>query len=251
MPYVSTEAIVLRRSPYSETSLIVSVFTRDYGKQRLIAKGARRQRKAGYGGIEPLTHLNIVFLHKETGGLQTLSEWHVREGFGALREELDRLYAAIYAVELVEVLTEEGDANEAVFLLLLRTLVRLSEGEEIARTIVGFELRLLRFAGLFPLVRQCTGCGEPVEKLGTICFSSRRGGCVCERCLTEGDGAIRVTKRAMNLIELLSSDFARAERVKLDKGALAELRGVIENYLRYILGRKPRMWRFLRARQAI
>ncbi|TFB10109.1 DNA repair protein RecO, partial [Candidatus Marinimicrobia bacterium MT.SAG.4] len=74
MPILKAEGIILRRIKYSETSLIVTLYTKEYGKVSLIAKGARNPKSKFVGSLEPGTYVSVVYYHKENRDLQMLSE---------------------------------------------------------------------------------------------------------------------------------------------------------------------------------
>src|SRR6476646_11253288 len=105
MPLVNDRCICLRKLQYSETSQILTLFARDHGITRVIAKGAHRRTKAGAskfdGGVDLLDVGDAVFTGDPGRDLGTLTEWSLRDGHRALRSSLRGLYLGIYAAELV------------------------------------------------------------------------------------------------------------------------------------------------------
>src|SRR5690349_9300223 len=119
MPLVRDRCICLRKFEYSETSQILTLFSRDYGLLRAIAKGAHRVTKAGAskfgGGIDLLDVGDAVFTHSPEKDLATLTEWTLREGHLELRRGLRGMYLGLYAAELMAMLFEEHDAHVELF----------------------------------------------------------------------------------------------------------------------------------------
>ena len=119
MALVHDRCICLRKVEYSETSQILLLFSRDYGLQRVVAKGAHRRTKAGSskfdGGVDLLDVGQAVFTQRLERDLGLLTEWSLREGHLELRNNLRGMYLALYAAELVGLLFEEHDAHPEAF----------------------------------------------------------------------------------------------------------------------------------------
>ena len=119
MPLVNDRCICLRKTEYSETSQILTLFSREYGIFRTIAKGAHRRTKAGAskfgGGVDFLEVGDAVFIHDPAKDLCILTEWTLREGHLELRNTLRGMYLGLYAGELVGRLIEEHDPHPELF----------------------------------------------------------------------------------------------------------------------------------------
>lgn len=180
----SDQAVVLRLTDYSETSQIVSLFTARHGQLRLIAKGARRSTKKRFAtGLDLLELGEVGFLvaHGDAQ-LGTLTDWAQRDSFAGLRRELLRLHGALYAVELVAFLTEEGDPHPELFGDLIETLRGLASEGPAAPYLPGFQIALLRAVGYAPNLRECVACSRPVAPTGRVYFSAGAGGLLCRDC---------------------------------------------------------------------
>lgn len=106
MIFQQTDGIVLRMHPWSETSLIGSVFTRDYGRVSIVAKGARRSKSPFETALDLLSVSRVTFISKTNGNLNVLTEAKLLKRFQHVDRNLQRLYAAYYLVELLEKFTE-------------------------------------------------------------------------------------------------------------------------------------------------
>ena len=118
-------ALVLRTTDWSESSRIATLWTREFGKIRALAKGGRRLKSNFENALDLLTHCRIVFLRKSSGSLDLLTEAQVVQRFPRLRSDLAALYAAYYVAELLESMTEEYDPHPLLFDAALELLEAL------------------------------------------------------------------------------------------------------------------------------
>src|SRR5947208_2722514 len=130
MPAEKATALVLRTTDYSETSKIATLWTREFGKVRVLAKGGRRLKSRFESALDLLTLCSIVLLRKSSGGLDLLTEAQVIQRFPGLTLHLPALYGAYYVAELLEAGTEENDPHPVLFDHAVATLGALSEARE-------------------------------------------------------------------------------------------------------------------------
>src|SRR6266568_2502975 len=109
MPAEAALAIVVRTTDWSDTSRIATLWTREFGKVRALAKGGRRLRSNFESALDLLTVCDIVLLRKTSGGLDLLTEAQVVRRFPRLSNDLPALYAGYYIAELLSDWTEEYD----------------------------------------------------------------------------------------------------------------------------------------------
>ena len=182
MPMISDSAVVLTRLDYSETSQIVVFFTREHGKVRTIAKGVRRGTKTRFAvGIDLLDVGQVVVSSRQerSASLANVVEWKQVRSLSGLREKLSRLYAAQYAAEITDQLTEDWDPHVDVFDGLVAALVEISEADEPLGSVVGCQVGLLRGVGSLPRFDCCVLCGRSNDLTH---FSSLEGGMICRHC---------------------------------------------------------------------
>src|SRR6516162_6969764 len=109
------QALVLRTTDWSETSRITTLWTRELGKVRALAKGGRRLKSNFEISLDLLTVCSIVLLRKSSGGLDLLTEAQVARRFPRLTSDLTALYSAYYVAELLADWTEEYDPHPPLF----------------------------------------------------------------------------------------------------------------------------------------
>src|SRR5438270_2012562 len=122
MPMERATALVIRGTDFSETSRIVTLFTREFGKVRALAKGGRRLKSNFDVAFDLLTVCRIMFIRKSHGGLDLLTEARLEEQFPALRQNLAALYAGYYVAELLADGTQDYDPHPPLFDAAVETL---------------------------------------------------------------------------------------------------------------------------------
>src|SRR5436189_4447899 len=144
MSIEKAHALVIRTSDFSETSRVVTLWTRELGKVRALAKGGRRLRSSFDSALDLLTVCGIVLLRKSSGSLDLLTEAQVEKRFNRLRSDLSALYAGYYIAELLADWTEELDPHPALFDEAIAALSELGgEGVETGPRVMRFEMRFL------------------------------------------------------------------------------------------------------------
>jgi DNA repair protein RecO (recombination protein O) len=158
------EAILLRARPVTESSLLVTWYTREFGKLKTLAKGARRSKSPLRGKLDLFYQDEIVFLRSRRGDLHLLSDCFVVNTHARLRESVASLAAASYVCELVETVTEPEDPDAALFDLLAETLGHLDKQVR-AALLLWFEARLLAASGWRPVWKPDTPAGKMLRSI--------------------------------------------------------------------------------------
>jgi DNA repair protein RecO (recombination protein O) len=242
MPSEKATALVLRTIDFSETSLVVTLFTREFGKIGALAKGARRPKNPFESALDVLTLCRIVFLHKTSEALDLVTEAKLLRRFRPAGRQIAGLYAAYYVAELLGGLTDENDPHPELFDLADETLAALAAGDAVPRRTVRFELGALRFLGHSPSLDQCVECGTAVEAAGRVAFGPIEGGVLCPKCRGGRQHVVSVSAGVLRTMAQLADPEAQAwRRLEIDGRTLGELRGVLNHYITHLLGRKPRM----------
>jgi len=249
MPAEKAQALVLRTTDWSETSRIATLWTREFGKVRALAKGGRRLKSNFENALDLLTHCRIVFLRKSPGSLDLLTEAQVVRRFARPRTDLAALHGAYYVAELLEAMTEEHDPHPALFDAALDALEYLGLPREGAPPAVGpavarFELVLLQEVGYSPALEGCATCGESVDGR-RLFFSCAAGGLVCPNCAVAARDRRPLLPAAWDMMRALQSATEDARGRPWDAAARAEVRQVLGQYVTYLLGRRPRLLPYL------
>ncbi len=244
MPSEKSLAIVLRVIEFSETSIIATLFTREFGKISALAKGARRPKSPFEAALDLCALCRIVFLAKSSDSLDLLTEARLERRFRAAQRDLARLYAGFYVVELLNELTDKGDPHPDLFDLADATLLSLDEDGDVAALVLRFELVALRWLGHLPSLDACSQCGTPIEPNGRISLAPTAGGVLCPNCRPGQRQVVSLSPAAWNTLRVFAAA-TTSELPELAAGTKGEVRGVLNHYLAHHLGHRPRLHDFL------
>lgn len=147
MPAYKTKALCIKNKPFSEADKLVTIFSREYGKIKVIAKSARRVPSRLGGRVETLC-LNDFLLAKGKS-LDIVSQCEVLESFQGIRENSSALAVAFYFLRVVDAGTSEGQKNSELFDLLTEYLFRLLDKEDLRKMAGEFELDFLKLEGIY------------------------------------------------------------------------------------------------------
>lgn len=155
------EAIVIKRRNYGEADRMLTIFTKNYGKMSVVAKGVRRITSKRASHIELLNQA-VLYIHKGKG-MPILGEAQVVSHFEDIKQDLTKVGFAYHLCELIDGLCPDGQENRTVYSLFLNTLKRLESENEIAPVIHEFEIELLSLLGFFSR-------HQPTQQLNTTSF---------------------------------------------------------------------------------
>src|ERR1700745_1999815 len=144
----STEAILLRKRKFSDTTLIVSWCTELFGCVQTMAKGARRPKSPFAGKLDLFFEAEISIVHSRKSDLHTLTEVMLKNPFVGIRSNYLRTQTAAYFVELIEICTERDHREPELFALLRRAFGYLDANDPRPRAVAHFETELARIAGV-------------------------------------------------------------------------------------------------------
>ncbi len=235
MAVQKTQGFVLRRQDLRETSLSLVMYTRDFGKLRLITKGVRAPEQRFAGAYELFALDAIVFYERKKKNFFLLSQCELIDFFPRIRESLDKISYATYFSELLDSVTQVGDSNPALYRLLSDALKLLSGNASVKRVARIFEIKLLSALGLMPGLRICTGCGRKPEK-GKVRFSLASGGILCERCSSQSGSARPVLQGTLNFISHIKDlPFEKIKHVKVTNLVGSEVERLLKSFINYHL----------------
>lgn len=230
-----TEAVVLRTVDYSESSLIVTLFTRKHGVIAVIAKGAKRPKSKFAALMVPGQVLEVIVYIKQTRNVQTLSEASYMLKLDELRIDLEKLALATTTLELIKQVLHENEVNEMLFAFLVKFLRWINSYDNPGRIIFPYvQLRVMGHIGIGIQAEENlnaeTSSGYMNIELGTLSQNA------------EGAESICLTARQFQFIrDTLFSKKESIFEIDLKKNELSDLIDYLDRYIRYhIEGVKPR-----------
>lgn len=204
-------ALVLRAIDFSETSVIVTLFTREFGKISGLAKGGRRLKGPFESALDLLALCRVVFLRKSSDALDLLTEAKLERRFRVRQAGLRGLNAAYYVAELLRELTHDNDPHPELFDVADATLVALgSSGESPAHVtfehVLRFELAALRLLGHMPSLDTCAECGATIAATGRVSFGHTDGGVLCAACRPGKRNVVSLSTAGLATLKRLSEE---------------------------------------------
>lgn len=242
----STDALVLRTVDFSETSLIVTLYTRQFGKIEALAKGGRRLRGSFESSLDLLARNSVVFIQKRGDALDLLTESRLLRRFRIHSKNLAGTFGGYYVAELVNSFTALHDPMPVLYDLTVKALNQLEEGRLVMRTLTRFEGRLLHLLGHAPSLGQCVQCGTSVSRNSNdrIVFGTLDGGVLCPECLPGHRQTLAVAPETLDAWEALMNPLDRSEewkRVPVNPQTFGAIRRLANQYIASLLGWCPRL----------
>ena len=264
-------AICIRAADFSETSQIVTFFTRATGKIKAIAKGSKRPKSAFDGPIEVFSYGKIVFSDSNKEKLATLTEFESAyggPGFTNLGSNPFALNCSFFAAELLDLLTDEYDPHPELFDSFLQFLQNANEQQatrienressienrDTLVLLILFQLALLKEIGLRPILSYCVNCKTRYKIRGTrderretrdetnwseVYFSSSANGLICRDCEASFPDKVRLTGNAANCLANLKMIADSNEKT------LNEIEKILIHHFTNTLGRPPKMAKYI------
>ena len=190
----TVEAVITSHKDYSEADRFVTLFSREAGKVRCLAKGVRKMhsRKAAY--LEPFMHSKVVLARGKS--LWIITQADAVHQYLDIRNDLQKTAAAAYLMELVERFSIEDEPLPPVFRLLVTSLQHIDDGPNIFTALRFYELQLLDYTGFRPDLTDCVGCGKAIIAQDQF-FSATNGGALCPECGVLHEDIRRVSVEAL------------------------------------------------------
>ncbi|HSF81739.1 MAG TPA: DNA repair protein RecO [Anaerolineales bacterium] len=238
------EALVLRHSDWGEADRLISLYSREHGKLRAIAKGVRKVRSRKAGHLEPFTRTSLLLARGRDLPLVTQAD--TIEAYLPLREDLVLVGYTSYVIELIDRFTYEDEENRSLYRLLVDTLSRLAAGQEPELVVRYYEIRLLDLLGFRPHLFHCANCEREVQPEDQF-FSAELGGVLCPDCGRGKSGVRPISMTALKYLRHFQrSNFAEARRARMAPEIARELEILSQHYLTHLLERNLNSPVFLR-----
>src|SRR4051812_24360128 len=166
MALLSAEALILDVTDLHDRDRIVTFLTREHGKKRGVAKGARMKHSRFGGQLQPLAKVVVTWFEKEGQDLARISAVEPVRTAHPIQPELEGILLGSYLADHLMEFAQEGEAADHLFRLLDATIQALIAGVDRDLATRYFEAWVLRIGGVFPAPWECPGCGGGVPPRG-------------------------------------------------------------------------------------
>ncbi len=232
MKFHQAEALILSVTDLQEADRIVEFLTRDLGKRRGVARGAKRRYSRFAGELQPLARARIEWFEKERRDLVRISAVELSRAPKALTADLESILLGAYLAEQGAVFAQEGEPAELLFRLLDTTVEELERGADRDLAARYVETWVLRLAGIFPAPSECPECARPLR--GGAALAASGEALLCQTC--GGAAATQVSAGAIELLRRIARESLRqlAERPP-ERIALGEVASIAGRVRRHFL----------------
>ncbi len=242
MGLVTAEALILDVFDLHDQDRIVTLLTREQGKKRGVARGARRKYSRFAGQLQPLAKVRVTWFEKPGRDLVRVSSVELIRASDRLQLDLEGILLGGYLAEHLVEFAQENEESELFFRLLDSTLEALAAGVDRDLAARFFEAWVLRLAGIFPVPGECPQCGRPLR---VAVLPATGEALLCDRCgggggLAVGEGVLEFLRRIGG--ERLSSIAAEPP----SRETLAAVEEVAARVRRSFLQRELKSYRVMR-----
>lgn len=249
MKVYKVKGIILRQMNLGEADKILTVFTSNLGKIRVVAKGIRRPDSKLGGHLELFT-LSQILLAKGRN-LDVVISADTLDSFKGIKHNLKKLALTYYIAELVDRLISEEYKDTRIFNLIIQAFKQIKSSLPVPTILFLiskiFEINLLKFLGYSPELKKCVHCGRTLDDFTKeLFFSSSLGGILCFNCRNLDKIAVKISRKAVKTLNLLQKEQFSFLELDFEDKIFKEAGVVLNIYLKYIAQRELNSSYFLR-----
>lgn len=242
----SGEAIILDVVDLHDYDRIVTFLTRNYGKKRGVARGARRKYSRFAGQLQPLAKVSVTWLEKEQSELVRVSAVELERSARKLQDDLEGILLGSYLADHMLEFAQDNEPNDHLYRLLDSTLDALLAGADRNLAARYFESWVLRIAGVFPAPHECPGCGRGLKDR-QVGLAEQGEGLVCRDCGAACRSWRPLARETVEFLSRISSERLmnlqqRAPAVE----TLSEVEAICAQVRRTFLQRELKSYRVIR-----
>jgi DNA repair protein RecO (recombination protein O) len=246
MKTYTSHAIIMRTQEFAESDLLVTFFTRDKGRLKGIAKGARKSRKRFVNCLDVFCLAELEYSMKREGSLYFLNSGRLINAYPGIRSDFTILSRASYMVELTEILFPWGVADRKMFELLIGSLDALAEMEKGDIIPLIFEIKAMTLGGYAINFNRCTICGRPYKGEGRAVFRRDKGGIACLKCQQETAISPGLDPQAVEMINVMKTHPLKSlMKLQMKEEIVKEIKPVLKLHREYHLGQRPKTTTYL------
>ena len=242
----SAEALLLDVVDLHDYDRIVTFLTREWGKKRGVAKGARRKHSRFGGQLQPLGKARVEWMEKDNRDLVRISSVELQRSARHLQQDLEGLLLSAYLADHIQEFVQENEASDLFFRLLDSTVQALAGGVDRHLATRYFEAWVLRLAGIFPAPESCPQCGRVLEVSGVVLLASGES-LVCRSCARTEARARNVSPQAVEFLRRIDGvKLVDLDHVRPTISTLDEVEQICTKVRRSFLQKELRSYQVIR-----
>ncbi|RKY29528.1 MAG: DNA repair protein RecO [Candidatus Omnitrophota bacterium] len=229
-----TEALVLNKWDFRETSIIAKFYTRDFGKFSGLFKGIRKEPQKFASSVDIFSFNEIVFYKKNNSQLYLVSQCDLRDNFTGIRGSMDKIPIASFIVELLGAIVPFEEPNQEILDLTLQCLKQLETSPNADKIKTIYTVKVLALSGFKPHLDSCVSCGAKFD--GSVKFSFQLGGLLCMKCALKDPKARSIYRGTIaSILYIERNDFSNILNLGMNPQIKKELGLVLNSFLQYHL----------------
>lgn len=201
---IKTQAIVLHSIRWQESSKIVTLYSREHGKIKVIARGALRSKSPFGGKLETLNLIEAIISTKVSRSLQILTQADLLNSFNSIRPDLARLPFALSILEIIYQALDEHQVDEIFFDFVITLLEAISQSAQAEIILWYFLLKFTSFLGFKPNFDYCASCSNTALK-GAVHFAIEKGAIYCNECSSANASNISLRNDELEFLRRLQN----------------------------------------------
>lgn len=231
-----SQSIILRRWEVGEADLLISFFSKEYGRLTGIAPSALKSKRRFCNCLDIFSISSLEFQQKRSSDNVFLHRGKLEEGFASLRYDYHKLALAAYAVKLIEVLSPIIVKSPRMFDALLWYLYSLNKGCFSEYTKIAFDIHAMALGGFGINFEKCSSCGESYNGNTPIAFAPPMGGILCSECKNKFAVYPKLSSEAVFAMEAMQKGLHMSVENMYSKKILGELNTAIKLHINYRIG---------------
>lgn len=229
--------IILGKKDVGETDRIYSIYTKEAGKIRALAKGVRKAQSKLAGYLEPITQ--VEFFIAKSRGMGKITGAIVVENFPRIKKEWISLKKVFSVFKIIDKIITEEEKDEKVFLLLeeyLLSLEKINDPDKLEIITLGFLFKFISETGYLLEMDKCVSCGNKIGPDNNY-FSSERGGVLCPLCQTAISRKIRITDQSIKILRIFGKNkISSLAKLKISDKDIKNVRLIINDAILWMIG---------------
>lgn len=223
-----SEAILLKKTKFGDTSLVVQLYTKEFGRISAIIKGARSPKSKIGSRIDLINQVEVVLYNKTEKDLQLVTQVNLINHFPKIKEDLDKLKYASAVCEVILKLTPEHDINDKIYRGSIRILSLINQSENSAVFLFAqYLLFFIKEIGFEISIEYCSNCGNKIENSSGNAFNYGSG-IICENCNEDKMLSFQLSEELFNLLKCLS---IKNDKISYNKKDVENIIFILEKFL--------------------
>jgi DNA repair protein RecO (recombination protein O) len=230
-----TLGFVLKKEDRGEQDQLFTIFTKDFGKLRILGKAIRKIKSKLRASIQPFYLTEIEFIQGKS--YKTLTDAIRIERFKKIEKDLDKLKIANEIAEISDRLIKGEEPDKKIGNLILETFKRLNSCALRLNSIVFYYFLWNFFSvlGYCPEIEKCVFCQKKLLPKN-LYFDSEQGGVICEKCFKKIKKRKKISPETIKILRIfLKKKWKVLSRLRIKEENEEELKELSEKYLFYLL----------------